>query len=143
MSSLLSRASALLSRAGPAVLNPIRSVVRRRAQPPTGLFAGKSLLAEPLPVTRQRRRPWKTWAAATAVAIGAGAYYVYSHTDETPYAHRDPELLPINRVDHYYWLRDDTRSDPKVLRHLERENRYTEKQMSDTAALRERLYRGT
>ncbi|AQK80640.1 Prolyl oligopeptidase family protein [Zea mays] len=35
------------------------------------------------------------------------------------------------RVDNYYWLRDDSRSDPDVLAHLRAENDYTAAVMSD------------
>ena len=45
-----------------------------------------------------------------------------------------PEKIPYlmeahgdTRIDNYYWLRDDTRSDPKVLNYLKLENAYTEK----------------
>jgi oligopeptidase B len=34
------------------------------------------------------------------------------------------------RVDNYYWLRDDSRSDPDVLAHLRAENDYTAAVMS-------------
>lgn len=34
------------------------------------------------------------------------------------------------RVDNYYWLRDDTRSDPQVLGYLDEENGYTDYVMS-------------
>jgi hypothetical protein len=34
------------------------------------------------------------------------------------------------RVDNYYWLRDDSRSDPQVLHHLRAENAYTAAVMS-------------
>lgn len=30
------------------------------------------------------------------------------------------------RTDNYYWLRDDTRSDPQVIQYLTDENRYTQ-----------------
>jgi len=43
------------------------------------------------------------------------------------------------RTDEYYWLRDDTRSDPEVLAYLEAENRYFEQEMAHTTPLRETL----
>jgi oligopeptidase B len=44
------------------------------------------------------------------------------------------------RVDEYYWLRDDTRSDPDVLAYLEAENRYFESEMAHTAGLQKTLF---
>ena len=45
-----------------------------------------------------------------------------------------PEKIPYvmeahgdTRIDNYYWLRDDTRSDPKVLDYLKLENEYADK----------------
>lgn len=40
------------------------------------------------------------------------------------------ELFGEVRVDNYYWLRDDSRSDPNVLSHLQQENNYTNLFMS-------------
>ena len=34
------------------------------------------------------------------------------------------------RVDNYYWLRDDSRSDPDMLHYLKQENAYTDYIMS-------------
>lgn len=44
------------------------------------------------------------------------------------------------RIDEYYWLRDDTRSDPEVLGYLEAENAYLERSLAPLAELREQLY---
>lgn len=40
------------------------------------------------------------------------------------------ELFGDVRVDNYYWLRDDSRSDPEVLANLKQENDYFESAMS-------------
>lgn len=40
------------------------------------------------------------------------------------------ELFGDVRVDNYYWLRDDHRSDPEVLSYLKEENDYTDRVMS-------------
>ncbi|WP_312740241.1 S9 family peptidase [Cedecea neteri] len=45
------------------------------------------------------------------------------------------------RVDNYFWLRDDSRSDAKVLRHLEEENNYAREVLKPSAALTDTLYR--
>ena len=45
-----------------------------------------------------------------------------------PVAEKIPHVMTLHgvtRTDDYYWLRDDERKDPKVLAHLEAENRYT------------------
>ncbi|CAD6338164.1 unnamed protein product [Miscanthus lutarioriparius] len=44
------------------------------------------------------------------------------------------------RVDNYYWLRDDSRSDPDVLAHLRAENDYTAAVMSDVKQLEDEIY---
>jgi oligopeptidase B len=44
------------------------------------------------------------------------------------------------RIDPYYWLRDDTRSDPDVLGYLEAENQYTQSMMKHTEDLQQSLY---
>ncbi|KDP36409.1 hypothetical protein JCGZ_08678 [Jatropha curcas] len=50
------------------------------------------------------------------------------------------ELFGDVRVDHYYWLRDDSRSDPEILSHLEAENAYTESVMAGTKQFEEQLF---
>lgn len=45
-----------------------------------------------------------------------------------------------DRIDEYYWLRDDTREDPEILEHLRAENRYLEAILEPAADLRETLY---
>lgn len=50
------------------------------------------------------------------------------------------ELFGEVRVDNYYWLRDDSRSDPNVLSHLQQENNYTNLLMSGTKKFEQELY---
>src|SRR5688572_15935129 len=45
-----------------------------------------------------------------------------------------------SRVDDYYWLRDDTRTHPEVLTHLEAENAYTAAVLKSCGAQQENLY---
>ena len=45
-----------------------------------------------------------------------------------------------SREDPYYWLRDDTRTDPAVLSHLEAENRYAEAVLAPVRPLMDALY---
>ena len=40
------------------------------------------------------------------------------------------------RIDNYYWLRDDTRSDPEILTYLESENEYFENWISQNSDYR-------
>ena len=44
------------------------------------------------------------------------------------------------RVDEYYWLRDDTRKNPEVLAYLEEENAHFDKVMAPTTGLQETLF---
>jgi len=44
------------------------------------------------------------------------------------------------RVDHYYWLRDDDRKNPEMLDYLERENDYTQKFLAHTEDEQEMLF---
>nr|GMD69166.1 prolyl endopeptidase-like [Ipomoea batatas] len=50
------------------------------------------------------------------------------------------ELFGDVRVDNYYWLRDDHRSDPEVLSYLKEENDYTDRVMSGTKQLEDEIY---
>lgn len=45
-----------------------------------------------------------------------------------------------SRVDEYYWLRDDTRTDKEVLAYLEAENAYKASMTAHTRALEDRVY---
>lgn len=60
-----------------------------------------------------------------------------------PVAEKRPHRLihhGVERVDNYYWLRDDSRSDPDVIAYLEAENQYTQDQMAHTEDLQDKLY---
>ncbi|KFK91804.1 MULTISPECIES: S9 family peptidase [unclassified Serratia (in: enterobacteria)] len=60
-----------------------------------------------------------------------------------PKAEKRPYPITIHgdtRVDDYYWLRDDERTDPQVLSYLQAENAYTEAQLKPQQELRETLY---
>ncbi|EOD1041793.1 TPA: oligopeptidase B [Citrobacter farmeri] len=59
-----------------------------------------------------------------------------------PKANRIPHAMTLHgdtRIDNYYWLRDDTRSQPDVLHYLKQENRYGHQIMSTQQALQERV----
>ncbi|MBU2893331.1 S9 family peptidase [Colwellia sp. D2M02] len=44
------------------------------------------------------------------------------------------------RVDDYYWMRDDTRTDPEILAHLAAENSYVDAKLAHTSELQETLF---
>jgi len=60
-----------------------------------------------------------------------------------PKAEKRPKTLSIHgetRIDDYYWLRDDDRTDTDVLNYLTAENTWTESALQPHQALRETLY---
>jgi oligopeptidase B len=60
-----------------------------------------------------------------------------------PVASPEPHILHSRwgeRVDPYYWLRDDERKDPKVLAYLQAENAYRQQAMAPTEPLQAALY---
>ncbi|XP_050218483.1 uncharacterized protein LOC126669151 [Mercurialis annua] len=50
------------------------------------------------------------------------------------------EMFGDLRIDHHYWLRDDSRSDSDVISHLQQENAYTNSFMSGTKEFEEQLF---
>lgn len=59
-----------------------------------------------------------------------------------PKANRIPYAMTVHgdtRIDNYYWLRDDTRSQPEVLDYLHQENEYGRKVMTSQQALQDRI----
>jgi len=60
-----------------------------------------------------------------------------------PVADEIEKILTIHsdtRIDEYYWIRDDTRSDPAVLKLLAAENAYTRAMMKHTTGLQQELF---
>ncbi|EHD21827.1 MULTISPECIES: S9 family peptidase [Brenneria] len=60
-----------------------------------------------------------------------------------PQAAKRPHPLTVHndtRIDNYYWLRDDQRSDPDVLAYLHQENRYSREVMAPYDGLKQSLY---
>ncbi len=53
---------------------------------------------------------------------------------------RDVSIHGDRRIDNYYWIRDDTRTDAAVIAHLEAENAYTKKVMQASEGFQEKLY---
>ncbi len=60
-----------------------------------------------------------------------------------PVAEQHPHVVASPhgaRQDEYYWLRDDARTDPRVLAHLAAENAYREAELAHLQPLEQRLY---
>jgi oligopeptidase B len=60
-----------------------------------------------------------------------------------PRAEKRPHEMSLHgttRIDNYYWLRDDSRSDPDMLAYLEAENSYFDAAMKHTGKLQKTLY---
>ena len=72
------------------------------------------------------------------------------HADELNSGSGEPPVAPVrphavasphgDRIDPYYWLRDDERKDPEVLAYLRAENDYKERMLAPVGGLRDRLY---
>jgi oligopeptidase B len=74
---------------------------------------------------------------------GCGHHVHDGELPNPPVAKRVPARLTLHgdtRVDNYYWIRDDTRSDPEVMKLLRAENKYTNDVMAPTRDLQERLF---
>ncbi|SHE93037.1 oligopeptidase B [Microbulbifer donghaiensis] len=60
-----------------------------------------------------------------------------------PVAKKIPHKMSIHgheRIDNYYWMRDDLRKDPKIIAHLQQENDYSQAVMKHTRALQDTLF---
>ncbi|MCP5381479.1 MAG: S9 family peptidase [Kordiimonadaceae bacterium] len=60
-----------------------------------------------------------------------------------PVAKKIPHKTEVHgheRVDNYYWMRDDNREDPEILSHLEAENKYLKSVMAHTEEFQAKLY---
>lgn len=92
------------------------------------------------PVTPNRIRCTALWLA---LALLAACQPVRQEAvGAAPVAAQRPHVVDIGgkrRDDPWYWLRDDTRTDPDVLGYLEAENAYLRAGMAHTQALQERL----
>jgi len=62
---------------------------------------------------------------------------------DAPIAKKIPHEMVIHnhtRVDDYYWMRDDTRTNPEILAHLAAENDYTTAKLKHTEAMQEEIF---
>ena len=78
----------------------------------------------------------------TAALAALPAIAVAQSAPTPPVAEQRPYTVkgPVDRVDQYYWLRDDTRKDPKVLGYLNAENAYVDAVLAPTKPLQDKLY---
>jgi len=79
-----------------------------------------------------------------AAAVAAVPAYVHAQAlPKPPVADQQPYTVkgPKDRNDPYYWLRDDTRKDPKMLAYLNAENAYADAVLAKTEPLKERLFK--
>jgi oligopeptidase B len=79
--------------------------------------------------------------AAVAAAVPAHAHAQALATP--PVAEQKPYTVkgPKDRDDPYYWLRDDSRKDPKMLAYLNAENAYADAVLARTEPLKEQLFK--
>ena len=52
----------------------------------------------------------------------------------------NPINPPLEKIDPYYWMRDDSRSDKEILSHLKLENKFTEKNMNNLSQISDEIY---
>jgi len=84
----------------------------------------------------------KRFVLAAAVAAAAPALVQAQTAPTPPVAEQKPYTVkgPKERNDPYYWLRDDTRKDPKMLTYLNAENAYADAVLAATKPLQEKLF---
>ena len=62
---------------------------------------------------------------------------------QAPVAKKEPYQITTHgdtRIDNYYWMRDDSRTDPEILAHLEQENQYVASVLQHTEDMQEALF---
>ncbi|HEK2896142.1 S9 family peptidase [Proteus terrae] len=97
-------------------------------------------------IATKKRMTLKLTSAIMALLISATPALAQNQKDflvMPPKANKVPHVMTDHgdtRTDNYYWLRDDSRKDPKVLDYLNAENAYTESVMKEGKALEETLF---
>ena len=86
----------------------------------------------------------KAWISFLGLCMSLSACSVHTSSPITaPRADKVPRemtLHGVTRTDNYYWLRDDSRQDAKVLAHLAAENSYAKTELSPFKSLQTRLF---
>lgn len=97
-------------------------------------------------IATKKRMTLKLTSAIMALLISSTPALAQNQKDSLvmpPKANKVPHVMTDHgdtRTDNYYWLRDDSRKDPKVLDYLNAENAYTESVMKEGKALEETLF---
>lgn len=97
-------------------------------------------------IATKKRMTLKLTSAIMALLISATPALAQNQKDSLvmpPKANKVPHVMTDHgdtRTDNYYWLRDDSRKDPKVLDYLNAENAYTESVMKEGKSLEETLF---
>lgn len=82
-------------------------------------------------------------ALLAAACLAAAAPSLMAQTPTPPVAQPRPHVVSSphgDRSDPYYWLRDDTRKSPEILKYLEAENAYTDAVLAPVKTLRGELF---
>jgi oligopeptidase B len=90
-------------------------------------------------------RTWLFLAALSALLAAPGRAQEGGRVDVTkpPVARQTPKVDTIHgdtRIDNYFWLRDNERTNPEVIAYLEAENAYTAHVMKPTEELQNRIF---
>ncbi|GAB4839665.1 hypothetical protein Ancab_029191 [Ancistrocladus abbreviatus] len=84
--------------------------------------------------------PLPSMAVAAEAAAGANPLQSQTSPPIAKKVRHEMEMFGDVRIDNYSWLRDDSRSNPEVLSHLQAENSYTDFVMSGTKKLEDQIY---
>ncbi|PKG85191.1 oligopeptidase B [Colwellia sp. 75C3] len=82
-------------------------------------------------------------SSALLIAACSNQQNEATNTMAAPIAKKVPHKMVIHnhtRVDDYYWMRDDTRTNPEILAHLDAENDYTTAQLKHTEVMQEQIF---
>ncbi|MQL72207.1 hypothetical protein Taro_004546 [Colocasia esculenta] len=101
------------------------------------LLAGRLLLSRPSTPGLVAALPSSASFLAAASAAGSAAMRAPPVAKKVRH---EMEMFGDVRVDDYYWLRDDSRTNPEVLNYLKEENDYTDFVMSGTKTFEDQLY---
>ncbi|KAK1435949.1 hypothetical protein QVD17_01722 [Tagetes erecta] len=88
----------------------------------------------------QRLRTTTTSSSSSTKSIMSATNSITLQPPVAKKVKHEMEMFGDVRVDNYYWLRDDSRSNPEIISHLQQENAYTDSIMSGTKHLEEEIY---
>lgn len=116
---------------GACVANLLLHLPLLFSSPSLSTFSSLPLLVSPLHLSASTTLQFSTASMASAGNV--------SQPPEPPAAKKVEHVMELFgdvRVDNYYWLRDDSRTNPEVLSYLEQENAYTDSVTSGNCKLR-------